>query len=79
MKRPHFVPINRDYARGRKEDIMAKAKKKASVSKTRKAAHHPAVHHRVSRHMERPVSGLLAYTIILMFLVATLIMLATYL
>ena len=57
---------------------MAKAKKKAVASRSRKAAS-PAVHHRVAKHMERPVSGLLAYTIILMFLVATLIMLATYL
>ncbi len=54
---------------------MAKAKKKSAVSKTKKVA----LHHHVARHMERPVSGLLAYTIILMFLVATLIMLATYL
>lgn len=57
---------------------MAKAKKKAVVAKSKKAASTP-VHHKVARHMERPVSGLLAYTIILMFLVATLIMLATYL
>jgi hypothetical protein len=52
---------------------MAKAKKAVKASKTQHK-----VHHRVARHLEKPVDTLLGYTIILMFLVATLVILATY-
>jgi hypothetical protein len=48
------------------------AKKKAVKAKN------TPIHHKVARHIEKPVSSLLSYTIILMFLVATLVILATY-
>ena len=36
------------------------------------------LHHHVTTQLEKPVGSLLSYTIILMFLVATLVILATY-
>lgn len=50
------------------------AKKAARSSKTKKPAHHKVAH-----HLEKPVNTLLGYTVILLFLVVTLIILATYL
>lgn len=49
------------------------AKKKQTKSTTR----HP-VHHRVAKHLDKPVNSLFGYTIILLFLVVTLAILATY-
>jgi hypothetical protein len=50
------------------------AKKKTAAKPAKKTA----LHHKAAHHLEKPVSSLLSYTIILMFLVATLVILATY-
>jgi hypothetical protein len=52
---------------------MAKKKVSRSVKSSKKP-----LHHHVAQHLEKPVGSLLSYTIILMFLVATLVILATY-
>lgn len=61
-----FHTIDRALKKG---GSMAKKAKKSSAK----------VHHKVAHHLEKPVDTLLGYTIILMFLVATLVILATYL
>lgn len=49
---------------------MAKKKLKSSTK-------HP-VHHRVAKHLDKPVNSLFGYTVILLFLVVTLVMVMTY-
>ncbi len=49
-----------------------------AVNKKTQKAQPKKIHHKVANHLEKPVSTLFGYTIILMFLVATLVILATY-
>lgn len=43
----------------------------------KKAAKHP-VHHKVAKHLDRPVNSMFGYTVILLFLVVTLAVLMQY-
>lgn len=36
------------------------------------------VHHKVAKHLDKPVNSLFGYTVILLFLVVTLVMVMTY-
>lgn len=53
------------------------AKKSVRKSSTKTAAKRP-FHHKVTRHLDKPVNTLLGYTVILLFLVVTLVVLASY-
>lgn len=53
---------------------VAKRKVAAKAAPRKKA-----LHHKVAHHLEKPVNTLLGYTVILVFLVITLVLLATYL
>jgi len=43
----------------------------------KKTAKHP-VHHKVAKHLDRPVNSMLGYSVILLFLVVTLAVLMQY-
>lgn len=46
--------------------------KKTSAKKTK-------IHHKVGQHLDKPVNTIIGYTVILVFLVVTLVILAGYL
>jgi tetrahydromethanopterin S-methyltransferase subunit E len=50
------------------------AKKKVAAKKT---INHP-VHHKVAKHLDRPVNSIFGYTVILLFLVVTLAVLMSF-